>query len=91
MSVLLERLELGRKAPGGNFYGLHGAGDDAFKERRALVGKDDFGMDHVPRGLAQEVRIPEDQERLPVFRGHRRHWKLPSGAPSAVVICTGST
>ena len=28
-------------------------------------------MDHVPRGLAQEVRIPEDQERLPVFRGHR--------------------
>lgn len=70
-SVMPELLERGRKAAGGNFNGLHRAGDDSLKERRAFVGKDDFGVHHAACSLAQEIRIPEDQERLSVFPGYR--------------------
>ena len=71
--------EGGRKAAGGNFNGLHGTGDNSFKERRTFVGKDDFGMHHAARSLAQEIRIPEDQERLSVFPGYRTALEVANG------------
>ena len=48
-------------------------------------------MNHAGGGLAQEIPVPENEQRLSVLRGHGAALEIASVAPEASVICTGST